>query len=244
MHFTRISQYITFFSAALLIATLPATAQSTAGDRNSNDDTIQVTFECLIWEQPVKGIKYESRGEVVDIAFRPRRRSQTHDYYGPNPIRFFTEYQDAEGMTQRRYIATVQIPEKFSNAVLFVENPSENEHNDFRILAFDDDPASFQLGTYRIFNLTRSPVRMAFGEKTLELGPQQTNFLKPEKKLGETFGVRFWQQNEANEWEMALSNTFVYRDRARIMIFLTPPADSRWRMSARVFPEYNPSPGK
>ncbi|MEO0795348.1 MAG: hypothetical protein AAFX93_09310 [Verrucomicrobiota bacterium] len=123
-------------------------------------------------------IKVESEpGLVTELSFSNLNRSETINYHGPNPIRFFREKpaptESDPKATKRVVVATYDLSERWDDALLMFKSlPTKNEQkHEFTVLGIDDSPGSFPRGSIIAINATNIQLIARMGKERLVIPP-------------------------------------------------------------------------
>lgn len=154
-----------------ILSLLPVLA---SGQSLNDEERINVTFSALSWEKPLGETLYvrPANGDPIPLTTHHVKRSESIDYFGPNPIVF---YRKLNGNPEPRYqpVASIEIdPNLIRPLLLFTETP-----NELRVISMEDSFESFPTGSYRFFNLTDKDLVAKFGEEVMQLKPRKTAIL-------------------------------------------------------------------
>lgn len=151
------------------------------GLARANEESISINFTTLSWDRTSEKVFFQSANQQpTEITLNPRARSQSYQYVGPNPIRFFTLQQGADGKIIQAPVGSVSItPEQRDVLLLFVPKPNQST---MRIIAMDDSQSSFPPGSVRFFNMTQRNLGVIFDGEKIPMRPLDIKTSAPKEE--------------------------------------------------------------
>lgn len=232
------------FPSALLIAIgalLCALATGAAAQPESAAQTFdRGQFRVLGYgDDFFRGLKYEpARGSLVELAFRPDRRSRLYEMPEGNVLRVFAEVADERGRVARVPLAEASIPDGCVLAlVIFLADPAASgagagERRAYRALVFDESPSAFGAGDARFFNLTGAPLQARVGDTEFVLEP----FAAPVFRFGDSAERLFPFALQVGEGDLArtVCSTRLETDARRPLLYVIKPPVRPDRLRVRL----------
>ena len=113
---------------------------------------------------------------------------------------------DEKGVPKKILAATARVPAGIQRALVVLFPNAPDAAIPYRAIAFEHNLRAFPLGTYRVINLSPSPIRGAIGSQVVAVNPGQTADLALRGEPGTVLPVRFEYQSD-HAWSRVHRNT-------------------------------------
>jgi len=180
-------------------------------------------FEKIFAEQ----VYYRNKEEYIPITVRRSQRSQDYYVNGDHDLELYYQKTNEEGKITYQLIGKKAFNSTFKKTLFLIDKAKGRpEKLPLRIFAFDDDKASFPMGSFKFANLTGSILHIGFNrsKKTLKPLGSTTLFARKSEKGGFTPMSIFDQQGN-----QVYSSSMFSQNLSREFIFIYPPANGRTR---------------
>ncbi len=127
----------------------------------------------------------------------------------------------AEGV-ENPVVATLETGE-IRQPLAVLTPAAEGEKPAYQSHVVDGDVKSFPMGSYLFVNLSAHPVRINYGEHTMEFPPAGDKLFNPKVKGGEVLGVSIEYQ-VGDEWLKVSSSRWAYRTDRRTVVCIRQDA--------------------
>ncbi|MCW1885011.1 hypothetical protein OKA04_09755 [Luteolibacter flavescens] len=215
-------------SIAALVALASLTAPLHAAPESRS---IQASFFCFQYAPGVQSIQVPdgAEGQAVRLSTANITDAVKVTLAPGEPLLLF------HADDKSKPAAKVTIPGDLSKALIVLTPAPAGSAEPYRGFAIDYTRERFPLGTYRLVNVSKHPVRGAIGRAYAEVKPGGVAGIELQGEEGTTHGVKF-EFNDKGKWNrLTESRAAVRRDRRWLVCVYQDPKTQR--MNLRSIPD-------
>jgi|GEM_PF-6857667 len=222
--------YTYFFKTAcylILSLVLPAISSAQA------PTPIKAEIVTLSWEGNIKDLWYQGSKAPEKLDVYESGFTMPFEYSGPPNIAFYKDKAVLALDPEKRPPpdAIAKLP-KNGGSVMLLFTADPNDSGKWDIRSFDNSLSNFPPGSYRIFNLTDSPIQVAI-DKTVNPAIAAKNLAVISPPSGEA--IRDIMIQIAMGKNIAYSSQWGHRDVRRATVFISPSTRGEGRLEIRKF---------
>jgi len=215
----------------LLFAVLfAAVAQGVSHARDP--EPVSAQLRTLSWNSNIKDLWYQSDAGPERMEAYERDFTMPVEYIGPQVIRFYASENDLSLPPEDRPdpVAVARLPAN-GGAVLLLFVPKDDAEKGWNVAVIDDSRAGFPNGSYRFFNMTNQPIRVALDRQRESIPATSSAIMRlPSGDANRDIPVLI-----ATGEMTAYSSIWGHTDKRRTTVFVVPDPHGRHGIGLRRF---------
>ena len=218
-----------FVAGALLVA---------SGRASVAQEEVSVELLTIAMDGVIKGLQFESGGEVQEMDIYSRGFAPPAEYKGSRELTFFRLVAPADDSAEaaRRVVGHVTLPAGAERVLLLFEKDGDADAERYSVRALPNDPEGFPGGAYRFFNFTEQALVGSSGDERWRMAPGADLVVRPEGDENGNFELKIAGGRGADAKPL-FSSVWAVKKSRRTCVFLLPTKSRIKGVEVRKFNE-------